>query len=183
MVPLWDAQRALRWVRSQAGAWGLDPHRVGIIGFSAGGHLASSAATHFDAGEAGSSDLVGRESCRPDFAVLVYPVISMGERTHGGSKESLLGKQPTAEMVAFFSNEKQVSAETPPCFLTHARDDATVSSDNSKMFHEALLAHRVASEYLEFPTGDHGFVGNSGPLWAAWQEAAVRWLAGRKIIP
>ena len=183
MVPLWDAQRALRWVRAEAGKWGVDRDRVGMIGFSAGGHLAASAATHFDGGVAGAADVVERESCRPNFAMLVYPVISMGEWTHGGSKENLLGPHPAAELVEYFSNEKRVSAQTPPCFLTHARDDKTVSFENSQLFHRALLAKQVATEYVEFPTGDHGFVGNPGPLWEAWQDAALQWLRKLQVIP
>ena len=121
MVPLLDAQRALRLVRTKAQAWACDPRRIGIMGFSAGGHLASTAATHFDAGNPKAADPIDRVGCRPDFAVLVYPVITMGEKTHGGSKANLLGPNPTAENVALFSNEKQVTGQTPPTFLATRR--------------------------------------------------------------
>ena len=107
--PLLDAQRAIRTVRAHAAEWKLDPHRIGIIGFSAGGHLASTAGTHFDAGDRKSSDPVAQQSCRPDFMVLVYPVITMGAKTHGGSRRNFLGPAPTAELVELFSNEKQVT--------------------------------------------------------------------------
>jgi len=182
-VPLLDAQRALRTVRTKAGDWGCDPKRVGIVGFSAGGHLASTAATHFDAGDAAAADPIGRASSRPDFAILVYPVISMGEKTHGGSKQNLLGPAPTAEQVELFSNEKQVTAQTPPAYLAHALDDGVVVPENSKLFHEALKAHKVATEYLELPSGGHGLNGYKGPMWDAWQSGSLKWLAALKLIP
>ena len=122
-VPLLDAQRAIRTVRSNAKEWGIDPGRIGIIGFSAGGHLASTAGTHFDGGDPKAADPIDRVSCRPDFVILVYPVITMGEKTHGGSKTNLLGRDPKPELVELFSNEKQVTDKTPPMFLAHAKDD------------------------------------------------------------
>lgn len=182
-VPLLDAQRAIRIVRSKAEAWGCDPKRIGIIGFSAGGHLASTAATHFDAGKAAAADPIERVSCRPDFAVLVYPVITMSEKGHGGSKQNLLGPSPSAESVALFSNEKQVTAQTSPTYLAHALDDRVVSADNSRMFHEALKAKKVATHYLELPSGNHGLNGYKGPMWDAWQSGSLKWLASLKLIP
>ncbi len=176
MVPLLDAQRAIRLARSNATAWKLDPHRIGIIGFSAGGHLASTAATHFDGGNEADADPVARLSSRPDFAVLVYPVISMGEKGHGGSKQNLLGANPTQELVKLFSNELQVTDQTCPCYLAHALDDKVVSADNSKLFHEALQAHKVPAEYLELPSGNHGLNGYKGPMWEAWQSGVIKWL-------
>lgn len=181
-VPLLDAQRALRTVRSKAAEWGCDPKKVGIAGFSAGGHLASTAATHFDSGDTQSADPINRLSCRPDFAILVYPVITMGEKTHAGSKKNLLGENPTPEMIELFSNEKQVTAQTPPTFLTHAQDDRLVPPDNSQMFFDALQAHKIPSEYLKLPSGGHGLNGYKGPMWEEWQTKSLQWLAAQNMI-
>jgi acetyl esterase/lipase len=125
-VPLADAQRALRLVRSHATEWKIDPKRVGIIGFSAGGHLASTASTHYSPGNPSASDPQERISCRPDFQILVYPVITMKEGTHGGSRRNLLGPNPSEEELQRFSNETQVNKETPPAYLAHAIDDRLV---------------------------------------------------------
>ncbi|MGA2068102.1 MAG: alpha/beta hydrolase [Thermoguttaceae bacterium] len=182
-VPLLDAQRAIRTVRFNAKQWNLNPSRIGIIGFSAGGHLASTAGTHFDAGDPQATDPIDRVSCRPDFAVLIYPVVTMGEKTHGGSKANLLGRDPKPEMVELFSNEKQVTGRTPPMFLAHAKDDTLVAPDNSRTLHEALKAHRVATEYLELPSGGHGLNGYKGPMWDAWQAKSLEWLAAQQMIP
>lgn len=182
-VPLLDAQRAIRTVRSHAKEWEIDPARIGIIGFSAGGHLASTAATHFDAGQPQATDHVDQVSSRPDFAILVYPVISMGEKTHGGSKQNLLGKDPRPELVELYSNEKQVTDQTPPIFLTHALDDGVVVPENSQQFHAALKAHKVPSEYLELASGGHGLNGYKGPMWDAWQTRSIDWLRERKLLP
>jgi len=181
MVPLLDAQRALRLVRSKAADWKLDAKRIGIMGFSAGGHLASTAATHFDAGEAAAADVVARQSCRPDFAILVYPVITMGEKTHARSRENLLGPAPSPESVRLFSNDLQVTAQTCPCYLAHAVNDAAVVPENSRLFLEALKKHGVAAEYLELPSGGHGLNGYKGPMWDAWQAGSLKWLAERKL--
>ncbi len=182
-VPLLDAQRAIRTTRSRAREWGIDPKRIGIIGFSAGGHLASTAGTHFDAGDAKSEDAVAQVSCRPDFMVLVYPVISFGEKGHQGSAQNLLGANAKPELVSLFSNEKQVTAQTPPAFLAHALDDKVVPAENSKMFHDALRASGVESKYLELPTGGHGLNGYKGPMWDAWQTQSLEWLGARGFIP
>ena len=154
-----------------------------MIGFSAGGHLASTAGTHFDAGDPKATDPIDRVSCRPDFMVLVYPVISMGEKTHLGSKRNLLGRAPTAENVSLFSNETQVTKNTPPAFLAHAKDDKVVVPENSRMFHKALKTKNVASEYLELPSGGHGLNGYRGLMWDAWQTGSLRWLASQGMIP
>lgn len=180
--PLLDAQRAMRIVRSRAGEWHLDPNRIGIIGFSAGGHLASSVGTHFDAGNASSPDPIERQSCRPDFMVLVYPVITMGEKTHGGSRKNLLGPKPSEALKELFSNEKQVTAQTPPAFLTHALTDAVVPAAHSRMFYEALKAHNVPTEYQEFPTGNHGYNGYKGAEWDAWQKRSIEWMDERGFL-
>jgi acetyl esterase/lipase len=180
-VPLLDAQRAIRTVRASAKAWNINPKRVGVIGFSAGGHLASTAATHFDSGNPKAEDPVGRLSCRPDFAILVYPVVTMGAKTHGGSKARLLGPDPKPELVELFSNEKQVSTNTPPVFLAHAKDDTAVPPDNSRDLYAALQKHHIPSEYLELASGGHGLNGYSGPMWTAWQERSLAWLAEQKL--
>jgi len=182
-VPLLDAQRAIRLARAKATEWRIDPHRVGILGFSAGGHVASTAGTHFDAGRPGDPNLVERLSCRPDFMLLVYPVVTMGEKTHSLSKTKLLGENPKPELVRLFSNETQVTGETPPAFLVHARDDTGVPPDNSRNFVAAMKAHRVPVEYLELPSGGHGLNGCKGPLWEQWKAKSLAWLVSRKLIP
>jgi acetyl esterase/lipase len=182
MVPLLDAQRAIRLARSNAAAWKIDPQRLGIIGFSAGGHLASTAATKFDAGAKSAQDPVERFSSRPDFAVLIYPVITMGELAHPGSRDNLLGPNPTAKLIEEFSSEKQVTAQTPPAFLAHAKDDTLVSPRNSKLFADALKAHHVANEYLELPDGGHGLNGYKGASWDAWQAACLKWLDAQGLL-
>lgn len=176
-VPLLDAQRAIRTARANAKDWHLDPTKIGIIGFSAGGHLAATAATHFDSGVAQSNDSVTRQPSRPDFAILVYPVITMDKTTHAGSRRNLLGNDPSDELVDLFSNEKQVTPETSPAFLAHALDDRAVVSENSQAFHDALLAHKVPTEYLKLPSGGHGLNGYKGPMWDAWQKQSLEWLA------
>ncbi len=182
-VPLLDAQRAIRTVRAHAKTWAINPKRIGIMGFSAGGHLASTAGTHFDNGNPKVTDAVERVSCRPDFTILIYPVISMGEKTHQGSKQNLLGKTPAPTLVEEFSNEKQVTAKTPPTFLAHALDDTAVVPANSQMFYASLRFHKVPGYYLELPSGGHGLNGYQGPMWDAWQEKSLAWLAGLKLIP
>ena len=181
--PLLDAQHAIRTARANAEKWGLYPNRIGIIGFSAGGHLAATTATHFNAGNAGAADPIEKFGSRPDLAVLIYPVITMGEKTHGGSRANLLGSNPTAEMVALYSNEQQVTDQTSPTFLAHAQDDTLVSCENSRMFYEALQNHHVVSKYLELPSGGHGLNGQQGPMWDAWQTESLRWMAAQKFIP
>jgi acetyl esterase/lipase len=181
-VPLLDAQRAIRTVRLNAKSWGINSAHIGIIGFSAGGHLAATAGTHFDNGDPRATDPVDRTSCRPDFAILVYPVITMGEKTHGGSKTNLLGRDPRPEIVDLFSNEKQVTDRTPPMFLAHAKDDTAVVPDNSRMLYTALTAHHVVSKYLELPSGGHGLNGYKGTMWDAWQTQSLEWLAQQGII-
>jgi dipeptidyl aminopeptidase/acylaminoacyl peptidase len=115
--------------------------------------------------------------------ILVYPVITMTEKTHGGSRKNLLGADPKPELVDLFSNEKQVTDKTPPAFLAHALDDTPVPPENSRMFYQALQAHRVAAEFLELPGGGHGLNGYQGPMWDAWQTKSLQWLAKQKFIP
>src|SRR5438270_1132963 len=133
-----DAARALRTVRARASEWGVDPARIGILGFSAGGHLASTLGTHFDAGNAGATGPVERVSSRPGLMILIYPVITMRELTHAGSKKNLLGPRPSPDAVALLSNEEHVTKETPPAFLVHTTTDAAVPVENSMMFAAAL---------------------------------------------
>lgn len=181
LVPLLDAQRAIRTVRFHAAEWKVDPKRVGIIGFSAGGHLASMAGTQFDEGNEGADDPVSKPGSRPDFMILIYPVITMDIATHGGSKKKLLGEH--VELADMFSSEKLVTAQCPPAFLAHAVDDKAVTIENSRMFHRALQSNGVKSELLELPDGGHGLNGYKGPSWDAWQSASLKWLAGMKMIP
>lgn len=182
-VPLLDAQRAIRTTRANAKAWGIDPARIGIMGFSAGGHLASTAGTHFDDGDPKAADAVDKVSCRPDFTILIYPVVTMSDKTHLGSKKNLLGENPDAKLIDLFSNEKQVTPKTPPMFLAHAKDDRVVVPENSRALYEALQAQKVPAKYLELPSGGHGLNGYKGPMWDAWQEQSLAWLAELKMIP
>ena len=178
LCPLLDAQRAIRFTRAHAAEWAINPAKVGIMGFSAGGHLASTAGTHFDAGDAKATDPIDRLSSRPDFLILIYPVITMGEFTHGGSRENLLGKTPSEELVRHYSNELQVTDATPPTFLLHAGDDGAVPVQNTLLFYQALLAHKVPAEMHVYPHGGHGFslALNRGRL-QDWTFLCARWLA------
>lgn len=157
-VPMHDGQRAIRWVRSHAAEFNIDPNKIGIMGFSAGGHEASTVATHFDAGNPQAPDPVDRVSSRPDFAILVYAVISMKQGiTHQGSKDNLLGPNPDPALVANLSNETQVTKETPPMILFHAVDDGTVPIENSRDMLLALSKAGVSGELHEYTKGGHGF--------------------------
>ena len=177
-APLQDAQRALRMVRARAEGWRVDPTRVGILGFSAGGHLASTAATHFDDGQADAADPVERESSRPDFAVLCYPVITFaGVATHSGSREHLLGEDPDPELVALLSNERQVTERTPPTFLFHTADDAGVPVENSLLFFEALRRAVVPAALHVFAHGRHGVgLAPDDPDLSQWPALCARWM-------
>ncbi|RYC68037.1 alpha/beta hydrolase [Spirosoma sordidisoli] len=168
--PLQDAQQAIKLVRENAAKWGIDPAKVGIMGFSAGGHLASTAATHF---EKAYVDNTSNTSLRPDFQILVYPVISMRDSlTHGGSRDALLGKNASRQDVELFSNELQVRANTPPTYLTHAADDKLVDVDNSIMYFETLRRQKVPVEMHVYPKGDHGFVFRH----PGWMDPLFAWM-------
>lgn len=182
-LPLLDAQQAMRMVRKKAASWRGDPNRVGVMGFSAGGHLASTLGNHFAFGAPPSADPKTILSSRPDFMALIYPVITMGPLTHGGSKLNLLGPKPTETGVDFFSSEKCVTAKTPPTFLTHAKDDTLVSPENSRIFAAALKAKKIPFEYLELPSGGHGLNGQKGPSWDAWQNDFLKWLVVQGLLP
>ncbi len=192
-APLLDVQRAIRMVRAGAAEHGIDPHKVGICGFSAGGHLASTAATHFDDGQPDAADPIDRVSCRPDFCVLGYPVISMEDGvTHGGSKRNLLGANPDPKLVEEFSNEKQVTAKTPPTFIFQTDEDTAVPAENSVRFYLALRKAKVPAELHVFEKGVHGVGLGRDPKWthkstytAGWPDLLAAWLrlhgvAGKK---
>jgi acetyl esterase/lipase len=153
---LQDASRAVRWVRAHAADFKVDAHRIGIMGSSAGGHLASTLLTHFDGGDTNSADAVERESSRPDLGILCYPVISMGEFTHHGSRENLLGQNPSPEDVKLLSNELQVTPNTPPCFLWTTFEDDVVPMENTMMFAEALRRNHVPFDLHVYQKGGHG---------------------------
>jgi acetyl esterase/lipase len=181
-APLQDGQRAMRMVRAKAKEWNIDPKRIGIMGFSAGGHVASTVGTHFDAGDPKAADPIEQASCRPDFLVLVYPVISMSDKGGAVCRETLLGKTPAAADIDLLSNEKQVTDQTPPAFLVHSKTDQLVPLIHSVMFCEALKAHQVPAEFLELPTGAHGLGCGKGELWAAWQAKCLEWLKARGLV-
>nr|WP_046375424.1 alpha/beta hydrolase [Spirosoma radiotolerans] len=168
--PLQDAQQAIKLVRENAAKWGIDASKVGIMGFSAGGHLASTAATHF---EKAYVENASNTSLRPDFQVLIYPVISMRDSlTHGGSHDNLLGKNPSRQDVDLFSNELQVRANTPPTYLTHAADDKLVDVDNSIAYFEQLRRQKVPVEMHIYPKGDHGFIFRH----PGWMDPLFAWM-------
>ncbi|MDO1511664.1 alpha/beta hydrolase [Maribacter confluentis] len=168
--PLQDAQQAIKLVRENAEKWGIDASRIGIMGFSAGGHLASSAATHF---ETSYIDNPNNTSLRPDFQILVYPVISMtSDLTHGGSRDALIGKTPSEDDVTLFSNEQQVKENTPPAYLTHTADDTMVDVDNSISYFESLRHHKVDAEMHIYPKGGHGFIFRH----QGWMDPLFAWL-------
>ncbi len=182
-VVLGDAERAIRMVRSNATAFGVDPGRIGILGFSAGGHLASTASTHYSPGKAGRSDTVELVSSRPDASILIYPVITlMPPFAHEGSRENLLGKSPDPKLVEGLSNQKAVSLDTPPTFIFHGADDHAVPIENALMYATALSGHKVPFE-LHIPHhGDHGFgLGTPGSP-QDWRKLAERWLQDNKFV-
>lgn len=188
-APLLDAQRALRTVRAKAAEYGVDPKKVGVLGFSAGGHLASTAATHFDAGKPDDADPVEKASCRPDFAVLAYPVISFRDDvTHRGSRRNLLGDEPTPEQIAEFSNDEKVTKDTPPTFLFHTDEDTGVLPENAARFYLALKKHKVPAELHVYAAGKHGIGLGKDPKWngnslyaATWPDHLAAWMTVRGI--
>jgi acetyl esterase/lipase len=183
-APLQDAQRALRLVRARAPAFGVDPRRIGILGFSAGGHLASTAGTRFDDGVPDAADPIERQGSRPDFMVLAYPVISLtAPFTHRGSRTFLLGDSPDAKLVEELSNEKQVTARTPPTFLFHTADDPAVPVENGVAFFQALRSSQVPAELHVFEKGPHGVgLAQHDPALAAWPKLCEAWLRARGLL-
>jgi acetyl esterase/lipase len=165
-VPLIDAKQAMNIVRSRAGEWNISPNKIGIMGFSAGGHLAATLSTHFD------------QSTRPDFSILIYPVISMDKSiAHMGSRTNLIGAQPTEELIKLYSNELQITPQTPPTFILHATDDKAVPVENSLTYYQALKKNGVPAEIHIFPSGGHGFALalGKGPL-EKWPSLLFDWM-------
>lgn len=173
-----DAQRAIRYVRAHAPGWGLDPHRVGILGFSAGGHLASTAATQFDNGNPLAADPVENASSRPDLQILLYPVITFVDEpnVHRGSRQMLLGNHPTVEEVQALSNERNVIPDTPLAFVVHSTTDTTVPVANSDAYVAALQRHNIPYVYIREPIGPHGF-----GVTDDWSGQAIAWLRAQKF--
>ena len=182
-VELGDAQRAIRTVRSKASEYRLLPDRIGIMGFSAGGHLASTAGTHFDAGNTGAADPIDRLSSRPDFLVLCYPVISFTSNAHQGSRRNLIGENADPKLVENLSNELQVTAQTPPTFLFHTTTDATVPVENSVMFYSALRKAGVPAELHIYERGPHGVgLAQNDEALSSWPARLADWLRIRGLL-
>jgi len=179
-APLQDAQAAIALVRTNAAKWKIDPAKVGIMGFSAGGHLAATASTHFNKDYTGS---LSGANLRPDFSILLYPVISMRPFGHGGSKQSLLGKNPTEEELALFSNEEQVTAQTPKAFIVHASDDTAVPLKNSLLYAERLTANKVPVDLHVYAKGGHGFgLNNKTTSGDLWFDRLITWMKANQLL-
>jgi acetyl esterase/lipase len=178
LTPLLDAKRALRLVRANAAKWNIKKDQIGIMGFSAGGHLASTLLTHFDSGSPAAQDSVDQQSSRPDFGVLVYPVVSMSKPImHAGSRNNLIGEKPDPSLATLYSNELQVTRETPPTFLVHAMDDEAVPVENSLLFFQSLKDHGVSGELHVFPKGGHGFgLGIGKGAVESWPALCTDWI-------
>jgi acetyl esterase/lipase len=184
---LQDAARAVRTVRARAGEWKLDPGRIGIMGSSAGGHLASTLLTHFEAGKPEAAEPIERQSSRPDLGILCYAVISLGEFGHQGTRQNLLGKSPSPELVRSLSNELQVTSNTPPCFIWHTYEDRAVPVENSLQFAEALRRHGVPFDLHIYRAGQHG-LGLGTRDWNPekrhpWTHDCVVWLQAQGFAP
>jgi len=177
-APLQDAQQALKIVRSNAEKWNINKDQIGIMGFSAGGHLASTLGTHFESKKGFEKDTMHNISARPDFMILIYPVITMDKTyTHTGSRNNLLGNNPDNELVEYYSNELQVTENTPPTFLLHSTDDKAVPVMNSLLFYQALVEKEIYSEMHIFPTGGHGYSLATGKgALGKWPELLHSWL-------
>jgi len=183
-APLQDAQRAIRAVRARAGEWGIDPAKIGVMGFSAGGHLASTAGTHFDSGSPNAEDPTERASCRPDFMILCYPVVMFDEPyTHRGSQQNLVGENADPDLVRSLSNEKQVTPETPPTFLFHTDEDKGVPPENSVYFYLALRRAKVPAEMHVYRQGQHGLgLAPDSPGTGNWPKQCEDWMRGLGLL-
>jgi acetyl esterase/lipase len=179
--PLQDTQKAIRMIRQHAKEWKIDPARIGIMGFSAGGHLASTLSTHYNEKVYESAEQI---SARPDFSLLIYPVVSMAEGiTHAGSRANLLGENPPPDRVRHFSNEEQVDEQTPPTFLVHSIDDEVVPVQNSIDYALALQKHHVPCELHIYQSGGHGYgLGRSGNTESSWPDTCRKWLEARGLL-
>jgi acetyl esterase/lipase len=173
--PLQDAQEAIRTIRRNAKNWNIDPNKVGVIGFSAGGHLASTLSTHYAEGVYELKDTI---SARPDFSLLIYPVITMDSSfTHAGSRRNLIGLNPSEKEINRFSNEMQVNEKTPPAFMVHSADDKTVPVKNSMVYYEALLRYGIPSELHIFQKGGHGYgMAGGKDTQSSWPDLCIKWL-------
>jgi len=182
---LQDAARSVRLVRSRAAEWKADPKRVGIMGSSAGGHLASTLMTHFDAGQLDAADPIERQSSRPDLGILCYPVITLGEYTHRGSRNNLLGTNPPPELVMLLSNELQVTSNTPPCFIWTTYEDKTVPMENTLLFAEALRKNHVPFDLHIYQKGGHGMGLKDKPPFTnphPWAGDCLFWLRQQGFV-
>ncbi len=181
---LQDAARALRTVRARAGEWQIDPHRIGIMGSSAGGHLAATLLTHFDEGKADAGDPIERVSSRPDLGILCYAVITMGDNTRAGSRTNLLGQNPSPALIDELSNEKHVTKNTPPCFLWHTWEDGAVKVENTLAFAAALRAQGVPFDLHIYQHGGHGMgLGKDAPaVLHPWAADCIYWLKGQGFV-
>jgi len=179
IAPLQDAQQAIRLARQHAIEWGIDVNKIGIMGFSAGGHLASTASTHFEKDYTGIGDGV---SLRPDFQILLYPVITMKEFGHQGSKNNLIGAKAKIDSVDLFSNELHVKSNTPKAFMVHASDDGAVPLKNSLVYAEALAYHQVPVSMHVYPAGGHGFGMNNKTTKEMWMDRLITWLKDTAIL-
>ena len=176
LSPIQDLQKAIDIVRSRAVEWKIDPNKVGIMGFSAGGHLASTGGTHFDRPYIQSKS----GNLRPDFMILIYPVITSDTAfTHKGSMKNLLGENPSAELLKEFSNEKQITETTPPAFLVHSTDDKVVPVKNSIVFADGLANNNILFEMHIFPKGGHGYGMNNPTTKTEWFNLCVNWIKFR----
>jgi len=178
LAPLQDVQRAIRWARSKATQWNINPNQIGIIGFSAGGHLAASSGTLYEFEAYKPVDLIDSASAKPDFMALIYPVITMKkEYTHQGSKDNLLGKNPEPTLIQQFSAEANVDSNTPPTFIVHAKNDKTVLVKNSIQMYEALKKHNVSAELIVYPKGGHGFaLAAKRKKLGQWKDQLLQWI-------
>ena len=185
-VALMDAQRAMRIIRSNSKKWSINPSNIGVLGFSAGGHLASTISTHHDQGLPKSSiDMEKNTSSRPDFTVLIYPVVTMqnSPATHFGSRENLIGKIPTKEYVDYFSNELQVKADTPPAIMIHTNQDSDVPPENSVLYYLALRKYNIPAAIHIWEKGPHGLgFGKEGDSFKSWAQICEEWMIEREII-
>jgi acetyl esterase/lipase len=183
-APMLDGQRAIRIVRLNCKAWGIDWRRIGMIGFDTGGHLAATVGTHWDKYIPASPDPVNGQSCRPDFLVLVYPLITMRDKiTNTDDRRHLLGDHIPAKLIDFYSEEIQVKDDTPPAFIAASKTDKVVQIVNSQLFYKALQSRKIPSAFLELPGGDHGFgVAASDPATAIWMDKCLAWLKMQNLL-